>query len=173
MDFLLAILPWKLFWALQMKRHEKIGIGICMSLGAVAGATAVVKTINLPKLTTGDLYDAVDLVLWDIAEACVTMVAICIPILRSRFGQLGLSVFRPRSRITELMKQGGRQNENGILTVESQRKLKCMTADGWHEDVENRIEMQEHHRGNDDDPRHILPSGLAEPAIAPSVNQSQ
>jgi hypothetical protein len=35
MDFILAILPWKLLWSLQMKSHEKIGVAVCMSIGVL------------------------------------------------------------------------------------------------------------------------------------------
>jgi hypothetical protein len=33
MDVLLAMLPWKIIWNLQMKRREKIGVGLAMSMG--------------------------------------------------------------------------------------------------------------------------------------------
>lgn len=33
MDFILALLPWLVIWKLQMKRREKLGIAIAMSLG--------------------------------------------------------------------------------------------------------------------------------------------
>jgi len=33
MDFTLAFLPWKLVWALQMRRVEKIGVTVAMSMG--------------------------------------------------------------------------------------------------------------------------------------------
>ncbi len=32
-DFILAAFPWVVFWKLQMKPVEKIGICICMSMG--------------------------------------------------------------------------------------------------------------------------------------------
>lgn len=32
-DFSLALLPWKLLWALQMRTAEKIGVMVAMSLG--------------------------------------------------------------------------------------------------------------------------------------------
>ena len=34
-DFALALLPWYLIWDLQMRLHEKIGVGIAMSLGVL------------------------------------------------------------------------------------------------------------------------------------------
>lgn len=33
MDFVLAVFPWLLIWQLQMKRVEKFGVGVAMSLG--------------------------------------------------------------------------------------------------------------------------------------------
>lgn len=32
-DFILAFLPWKLVWSLQMKTKEKLGVAVAMSLG--------------------------------------------------------------------------------------------------------------------------------------------
>jgi hypothetical protein len=34
-DFALAMLPWQFIWGLQMKKKEKIGVGIAMSMGIV------------------------------------------------------------------------------------------------------------------------------------------
>jgi hypothetical protein len=55
MDITLALLPWKFLWGLQMKRKEKIGVGIAMSMGIFAGATAIVKTSKLPRMLSMDL----------------------------------------------------------------------------------------------------------------------
>jgi len=33
MDFVLALLPWKVIWKLQMKRKEKFGVALAMSMG--------------------------------------------------------------------------------------------------------------------------------------------
>ena len=35
MDFVLAFLPWKIVWNLQMKKKEKFGVATAMSLGVV------------------------------------------------------------------------------------------------------------------------------------------
>ncbi|KAF9878152.1 hypothetical protein CkaCkLH20_04190 [Colletotrichum karsti] len=83
MDILLALLPWKLIWGLQMKLNEKIGVGIAMSMGLFAGATAIVKCTTIPTLLSGDFtYDGSDLVIWGTCEASVTIVAASIPVLR-------------------------------------------------------------------------------------------
>ena len=33
MEFVLALLPWKIIWKLQMKKKEKIGVALAMSMG--------------------------------------------------------------------------------------------------------------------------------------------
>jgi hypothetical protein len=35
MDFALAMLPWQFIWGLQMKKKERIGVGIAMSMGVL------------------------------------------------------------------------------------------------------------------------------------------
>ncbi|KAJ0143629.1 hypothetical protein CTA2_1251 [Colletotrichum tanaceti] len=83
MDIMLALLPWKLIWGLQMKTQEKIGVGIAMSMGLLAGATAIVKCTAIPTLLSGDFtYDGSDLVIWGTCESGVTIMAASIPVLR-------------------------------------------------------------------------------------------
>ncbi|KAK3317964.1 putative integral membrane protein [Apodospora peruviana] len=90
-DFILALLPWKLLIGLQMRRKEKLGAAVAMSMGFLAGIAAIVKTVKLPKLASEDLYDAVDLVIWDITEAAVSMIGACIPVLRVLLRDVKLS----------------------------------------------------------------------------------
>ncbi|OAA56197.1 hypothetical protein SPI_07808 [Niveomyces insectorum RCEF 264] len=83
MDVILALLPWKIVWRLQMKRQEKFGVAIAMSLGVVAGAMAVVKTSQIPTLSSGDFtYASIPLIVWGSAESGVTIMAASIPVLR-------------------------------------------------------------------------------------------
>ncbi len=35
MDIVLAILPWKIIWALTMNRKEKVGVMVAMSMGVL------------------------------------------------------------------------------------------------------------------------------------------
>ena len=58
MDFTLAFLPWQFLWKLQMKRSEKIGVGIALSMGVLAGATAIIKTSKLPRMLSTDFGKA-------------------------------------------------------------------------------------------------------------------
>ena len=54
MDIVLALLPWKLLWNLQMRKKEKVGIIVAMSMGVTAGTMATVKTVALNRFSTGD-----------------------------------------------------------------------------------------------------------------------
>ncbi|KAK3323009.1 hypothetical protein B0H66DRAFT_555653 [Apodospora peruviana] len=86
MDFVLALLPWKIIWKLQMKRKEKVGVAMAMSMGIFAGATAIVKTIEIPTLASADFtYVSAGLVYWGAAESAVTIIAASIPVLRTLF----------------------------------------------------------------------------------------
>lgn len=42
-DFILAFLPWKMIFNLQMKRSERIGVALALSMGVLAGITGVMK----------------------------------------------------------------------------------------------------------------------------------
>ena len=39
-DFVLAFLPWPLIWGLRMRRREKIGVAVAMSMGVLYVACA-------------------------------------------------------------------------------------------------------------------------------------
>ncbi|KAB5513406.1 hypothetical protein GE09DRAFT_1013960, partial [Coniochaeta sp. 2T2.1] len=82
MDFLLALLPWKLLYGMRMRKREKFGIAVAMSMGFFVGIIAIIKTVKIPKQQASDLYKSVDLVLWDITEISITIVAACVPVLR-------------------------------------------------------------------------------------------
>lgn len=82
MDITLALIPWKLIMGLQMKKKEKIGAALAMSMGVFAGITAIVKTSKIKVMLSTDPADGVDLFIWGNAESCVTIVAASIPVLR-------------------------------------------------------------------------------------------
>lgn len=44
MDILLALLPWIILKDLTMKKREKLGVGIAMSMGIFTGVAAFLKT---------------------------------------------------------------------------------------------------------------------------------
>ncbi|KAK1830623.1 hypothetical protein QBC39DRAFT_104917 [Podospora conica] len=87
-DIVLAVLPWQVLAQLQMNRREKIGAGIAMSMGIIAGIVAIVKTTNLNKIYGSDQTKGHILMIWDLAETGVTIIAASIPALRLLFRQV-------------------------------------------------------------------------------------
>ncbi|KAK4204536.1 hypothetical protein QBC40DRAFT_303418 [Triangularia verruculosa] len=91
-DILLALLPWKLLWKLQMRKKEKLGVVVCMSMGIVAGVWAFIKSSKLLLLGSKNFTYYLDegslLVIWTSAETGTTIMASCIPVLRVLFKEL-------------------------------------------------------------------------------------
>lgn len=88
MDFTLAALPWTFLYGMRLRKKEKLGILIAMSMGVCAGIAAIVKCVMLPDLGNGDTYFNAGLFISDIAESAVTMMAACIPSLRVLFREV-------------------------------------------------------------------------------------
>ncbi|KIX02573.1 uncharacterized protein Z518_08514 [Rhinocladiella mackenziei CBS 650.93] len=83
-DFALALYPWVILKSLNMKRREKVGVGLAMSLGVFAGATAIIKTTKLPALSkqVDYTYAGSDTLLWAGAETGSTIAASSIAVYR-------------------------------------------------------------------------------------------
>lgn len=82
-DIVLAFLSWSIVWRLQMKRKEKIGVAVAMSMGVFAGCAAFVKCSKLLLLLNGDFtYEGYNLVIWGASEVAITFMAASIPVLR-------------------------------------------------------------------------------------------
>ncbi|KAF4125990.1 hypothetical protein GMORB2_1236 [Geosmithia morbida] len=89
LDFVLALLPWKIIMGMTMRLREKIGVAVAMSLGAIAGITGIVKAVLVVNMTSPDItYDRVDLTIWTLSEPAASIMAISIPILRMFFLEL-------------------------------------------------------------------------------------
>lgn len=87
MDFVLAALPWHVVIALRVKRKEKVTIACGLSLGVLAGACSIVRTIELKTLSSFDnyVYDTAPMLLWSSSEVFLTIICACIPTLRPMF----------------------------------------------------------------------------------------
>ncbi|KAH7121707.1 hypothetical protein EDB81DRAFT_861572 [Dactylonectria macrodidyma] len=82
-DFFYAVFPWLFIWGLQMNTREKIVILASLSLGVIAGACGIKRTIEVPALSSANyLKDTVGLIVWSAAEIAVTMICIGIPVCR-------------------------------------------------------------------------------------------
>ncbi|KAK0744867.1 hypothetical protein B0T21DRAFT_380984 [Apiosordaria backusii] len=82
-DFFFAIFPWVFLWKLQMNQREKYVIAASMSLGLIAGACGIKRTIEVPNLSSENyLKDTVGLIVWSAAEIAITMICIGVPVVR-------------------------------------------------------------------------------------------
>ncbi|KAF3033924.1 hypothetical protein E8E11_001640 [Didymella keratinophila] len=98
-DFYLALLPWTLIWGLQMRTREKIGVGIAMSMGILAGVCAIVKGVYIVQLRQADFsYHGKDVTIWTAVETAVAIIGASIPVLRVFFREKVSSYSNPRGR---------------------------------------------------------------------------
>ncbi|KFA54322.1 hypothetical protein S40293_04839 [Stachybotrys chartarum IBT 40293] len=83
-DLALAAIPWIVLKDLQIKRKEKIGIALAMSMGVVAAATAFAKCASLDRLASSDFtLEGGQMIIWAATEISTTIVAASIPVLRT------------------------------------------------------------------------------------------
>lgn len=79
---MLAFLPWPILMGATMRRRERLGVAIAMSLGAIAGACGIIKAWLVPRMTSTDItYDRVDLTIWTLTEPAASIMAVSIPVL--------------------------------------------------------------------------------------------
>ncbi|KAI1336865.1 hypothetical protein F5Y15DRAFT_392436 [Xylariaceae sp. FL0016] len=110
MDFVLALLPWKILMGMAMLRREKIGVAVAMSMAAVAGVTGIVKAVEVTHIPSLDItYDRVNLTIWTTTEPAVTIMAASIPILRMLYHEL-------RSSHRDYFRSGSRTNKGSVGT---------------------------------------------------------
>ncbi|KAK4235136.1 hypothetical protein C8A03DRAFT_18076 [Achaetomium macrosporum] len=84
MDIVLAVVPWKIIWTLTMKRKEKVGVMVAMSMGIFAGVTSLIKITQLPSISKSTFTESTtQLVILGAAESAITIIAASIPILRA------------------------------------------------------------------------------------------
>jgi hypothetical protein len=79
-DLVLALFPILIMKDLQIEMRLKVALMVVMSMGIVATAASVVKTIELRNLATPDFtYNATNLVYWFMSENWLIIIAACIP----------------------------------------------------------------------------------------------
>ncbi|KAJ6003040.1 hypothetical protein N7451_005587 [Penicillium sp. IBT 35674x] len=84
MDFILALFSWVTLWNIQMKKREKFGVLIAMSMGVFASVAAFIKTSKLVNVAQVKdfTYYCTPIILWASAETGLTIWAVSIPTLR-------------------------------------------------------------------------------------------
>ncbi|KAK5659586.1 hypothetical protein OQA88_788 [Cercophora sp. LCS_1] len=118
-DFFFAGFPWIIIWNLNMKYREKITIAASLSLGIVAGAAGIIRTVSLEGIASRNYTeDTVPLIVWSAVELAVTMICIGIPVLRPlyrRMRGLGSTDQSNSSNVKGYYKHDtGNDNQNGI-----------------------------------------------------------
>ncbi|KAF3014959.1 hypothetical protein E8E14_002312 [Neopestalotiopsis sp. 37M] len=107
-DFFFALFPWLFIWRLQMNKREKLVILCSMSLGVIAGACGIKRTLEVPELSNPDYLKAtVGLIVWSAAEISVTMICIGIPICRPLYRTF------LEKLTSQLSGNGGHSSNNG------------------------------------------------------------
>ncbi|TQN65309.1 Satratoxin biosynthesis SC1 cluster protein 4, partial [Colletotrichum shisoi] len=85
-DIILALLPWRMIFNLQMKKSERISIAVALSMGVLAGVTGIMKAVYGHELTDvaspAYLYNQAIYWIWSMAEPNVTIISASIPVLR-------------------------------------------------------------------------------------------
>ncbi|KAM7213127.1 hypothetical protein V8F06_011499 [Rhypophila decipiens] len=94
-DFILTLVPLTIIWGLQMKKIEKIGVALAMSVGLFAGIISAVKAAEsynvVTVVGTAFSYRLATLSIWIHAEPNAAIVASCIPVLRIFFRDVARS----------------------------------------------------------------------------------
>ncbi|KAH9905062.1 hypothetical protein F4778DRAFT_780217 [Xylariomycetidae sp. FL2044] len=86
-DVVLTYLPWHMVWGknLGLKRLEKFGMALAMSIGvcaSIAGLYRIVLWLRTQVYAgTEDVMS--DIYVWNFAEPAITVIAACVPILRT------------------------------------------------------------------------------------------
>jgi hypothetical protein len=146
-------MPWKIVWNLQMKRLEKIGVGVAMSLGIVAGILGVIKVVQAVTITAGPdipckcsstpssdsimppnkqrLLDRLSMLfIWGQAEPFVTVIASSIPPLRVLFRDFHRSKYiMNNSGGTDGYLRSNQQNKFPLTTISTGRVQRDDTLD--------------------------------------------
>ncbi|KAL4866988.1 hypothetical protein BDV12DRAFT_198718 [Aspergillus spectabilis] len=75
-DLMIMGFALRIVWSTRITFHQKVGLGIVFSLGAIIIAFAVVRAINI----TGRAYsDQAGLAVWSIAESSISVIVGCLP----------------------------------------------------------------------------------------------
>ncbi|KAH7127219.1 hypothetical protein B0J11DRAFT_527509 [Dendryphion nanum] len=85
MDFVFALFPWVVTWNLDMRRAEKIGLCITMSLGMVVAIVSAIRIAWKDETNEKDalyFYRNAQSNVWYSSEIVGTIIVQCIPVLR-------------------------------------------------------------------------------------------
>ncbi|KAH6951728.1 hypothetical protein DER45DRAFT_576944 [Fusarium avenaceum] len=142
LDFVLALLPWVILMRMTMRRRERLGVAVAMSLGAIAGITGIVKSVLVVNMKSSDItYDRVDLTIWTLTEPAASIMAICIPVLRMLYRELkssSRSYNRNKTNTTpqDIDTRHTAAKRYGPNSRYGRNSIVIMSTNGWQESQE-------------------------------------
>ncbi|EFQ91345.1 hypothetical protein CFE70_004877 [Pyrenophora teres f. teres 0-1] len=113
MDFVLAVFPWVITWKLGMRKMEKIGLCIAMSLGMIV---AIISAVRTSWKDVGNKKDEwyfwrnAHSNIWYSSEIVGTIIVQCIPVLRPLLRDLKTSL---TSKKLASIAEGGKPTGRG------------------------------------------------------------
>ncbi|KAI0192152.1 hypothetical protein F4808DRAFT_443400 [Astrocystis sublimbata] len=131
-DFLLAIVPWVILSRLQIRRVEKLGASIAMSLGVLSGVVTIIKAIYTNQITDDDFtYSSAELTIWNTVEPASVIIAASIPNLRVFIARSTASIkatFRLGSRDRHVTPKRPRNTGTDDSYTDDATMLKAISA---------------------------------------------
>ncbi|KAI1140868.1 hypothetical protein F5Y05DRAFT_423768 [Hypoxylon sp. FL0543] len=90
-DVILLILPLPIIWRLQIKTKLKAALTVIFLIGSMGLGTSILRflTFNNTSAFTDAPYNAVELVIWTIAEPGVYLISACVMMYRPLLGKSG------------------------------------------------------------------------------------
>ncbi|GAM37353.1 hypothetical protein TCE0_023r07206 [Talaromyces pinophilus] len=82
-DLYLAIVPTWIFWHLNLRLNIRFSLVVLMSLGLIAMAAALAKTVQLQQMSQDMLTGTTDLLRWAFLEGYLVIITASLPCLRS------------------------------------------------------------------------------------------
>ncbi|KAI0451921.1 hypothetical protein F5B21DRAFT_485070 [Xylaria acuta] len=121
LDLLILVLPQRFIWSLQMPYYRKIGVSAVFSVGLLACASAIGRTILVTRLDyDGDiLYELSKTFLFAFVEVTCVILVFCVPAIPRAFSQntiLFRAVSAVRSWTQGLMstsQENSKRSDNG------------------------------------------------------------
>ncbi|KAI1427998.1 hypothetical protein F5Y12DRAFT_101439 [Xylaria sp. FL1777] len=120
-DLVLVVFPSLVIWSLQMRRSEKLGIIVSMSLGVVAGVVGIYKSTTIPYVSrsTDFAYGTAIVLIWLVAEVCATIIAASIPFYRPLLRRISSISAKSELESYALSRRGGHSKIGSQADVKS------------------------------------------------------
>lgn len=133
MDFIFAIFPWFITWPLNLKRAEKVGLCVTLSLGMLIAVVTAVRTWwkDTPLMHTHDhwyIWRNAMSEIWYSGEVAGTIIVQCIPVLRPLIKDLHTSLTSKRLDTTRPAQTIGGSTWRGSTLVDHKKSVPSRSA---------------------------------------------